>query len=210
MKLPNSAKDFEKIMKNVDFTRVLQITVPILQPVIIGGLWLMISRLDKRADALSKLIAIAEPIPTIDLNVPAPVVLASLYHSVDELADVLEEVIQALRDLDIPSTEDIVKKVKEEVLPEKLDPQDIISDYRDCENGYKRDTPNWLQNKVSKGIYIQGCLIRKGYTQKIVLEYIRKNLEYERRTIYRCMDYELFIILSNLYILDTVKDSKKD
>ena len=60
MKLPNSAKDFEKIMKNVDFTRVLQITVPILQPVIIGGLWLMISRFDKRADALSKLIAIAE------------------------------------------------------------------------------------------------------------------------------------------------------
>ena len=177
MKLPNSAKDFEKIMKNVDFTRVLQITVPILQPVIIGGLWLMISRLDKRADALSALITICEPIPTIDLNLPPPVVLASMYHSVDELADVIEEVIEALRNLDIPSTEEIVRKVKEEILPEKLDPQDIISDYRDCENGYKRDTPNWLQNKVSKGIYIQGCLIRKGYTQKIVLEYIRKTLE---------------------------------
>ena len=176
MKLPNSAKDFEKIMKNVDFTRVLQITVPILQPVIIGGLWLMISRLDKRADALSKLIAIAEPIPTIDLNVPAPVVLASLYHSVDELADVLEEVIQALRDLDIPTTEEIIEKVKEEVLPEKLDPQDIVSDYRECENNYEKDTPKILKNKLSKSIYIQGCLIRKGFAQKVVLEHIRRTL----------------------------------
>ena len=176
MKLPNSAKDFEKIMKNVDFTRVLQITVPILQPVIIGGLWLMLSRLDKRADALSKLIAIAEPIPTIDLNVPAPVVLASLYHSVDELADVLEEVIQALRDLDIPTTEEIIEKVKEEVLPEKLDPQDIVSDYRECENNYEKDTPKILKNKLSKSIYIQGCLIRKGFAQKVVLEHIRRTL----------------------------------
>jgi len=177
MKLPNSVKDFEKIMKNVDFTRVLQITVPILQPVIIGGLWLMISRLDKRADALSKLIAICEPIPTIDLNLPPPVVLASMYHSVDELADVIEEVIEALRNLDIPSTEKIVRKVKEELLPEKLDPKDIISDYRDCENGYERDTPKILKSKISKGIYIQGCLLRKGYAQKAILEYIRKTLE---------------------------------
>jgi len=177
MKLPNSAKDFEKIMKNVDFTRVLQITVPILQPVIIGGLWLLLSRLDKRADALSKLIAIAEPIPTIDLNLPQPVVLASMYHAVDEFTEVLEEVIQMIKDFDIPTTEEIVETIKEEILPEKLDPQDIISDYRDCENGYKRDTPNWLQNKVSKGIYIQGCLLRKGYAQKAILEYIRKTFE---------------------------------
>ena len=111
MKLPNSAKDFEEIMKNVDFTRVLQITVPILQPVIIGGLWLLISKFDKRADALSKLIAIAEPIPTIDLNLPKPVVLASMYHSVSEFSDVLNEVIERLRDLELPTTEEIVKKL---------------------------------------------------------------------------------------------------
>ena len=113
MKLPNSAKDFEKIMKNVDFTRVLQITVPILQPVIIGGLWVLLSRFDKRADALSKLIAIAEPIPTIDLNLPQPVVLASMYHSVDEFSKVLDEVIQRLKDLNIPTTEEIVNDIKE-------------------------------------------------------------------------------------------------
>ena len=176
MKLPNSAKDFEKIMKNVDFTRVLQITVPILQPVIIGGLWLMISRFDKRADALSKLIAIAEPIPTIDLNVPAPVVLASLYHSVDELSDVLEEVIQKLKDLDIPSTEEIVKEIKEEILPEPIDKKEVLSDFQDCLAGYERDTPDFLKSKTTKALYVNSCLLRKGYASKVVKETIREFL----------------------------------
>ena len=148
MKLPETPKDFEKLMKNVDFTRVMQILIPILQPVIIGGLWLGLSKIDSRASALSALITICEPIPTMDLNLPPPVVLASMYHSVDE-----------------------------EILPEKLDPQDIVSDYQDCVNGYERDTPKILQNRVSKGLYLQGCLLRKGYAQKVVLEYIRKALD---------------------------------
>ena len=177
MKLPETSKDFEKLMKNVDFTRVMQIMIPILQPVIIGGLWLGLSKIDKRASALSALITIAEPIPTMDLNLPPAVVLASMYHSVDELADIIEEVIQAIKDLDLPNTEEIVEKVKEEILPEKLDPQEIISDYNDCVNGYERDTPSWLKSKTAKGLYIQGCLIRKGYAQKTVLEYIRKTLD---------------------------------
>jgi len=177
MKLPETSKDFEKLMKNVDFTRVMQIMIPILQPVIIGGLWLGLSKIDSRASALSALITICEPIPTMDLNLPPAVVLASMYHSVDELADIVEEVIQALRDLDLPNTEEIVDKVKEEILPEKLDPSTIISDYGDCLNGYERDTPSWLKSKTAKGLYIQGCLIRKGYAQKTVLEYIRKTLD---------------------------------
>ena len=177
MKLPESPKDFEKLMKNVDFTRVMQIVIPILQPVIIGGLWLALSKMDNRASALSALITIAEPIPTIDMNVPAPVVLASMYHSVDELADIIEEVIQALKDLDLPSTEEIVEKVKEELLPDPIEPQKILSDYQDCLAGYERDTPSWLKSKTAKGLYIQGCLLRKGYAQKVVKEYIRDALD---------------------------------
>ena len=56
MKLPETPKDFEKLMENVDFTRVMQILIPILQPVIIGGLWLGLSKIDKRASALSALL----------------------------------------------------------------------------------------------------------------------------------------------------------
>ena len=176
MKLPETSKDFEKLMKNVDFTRVMQIMIPILQPVIIGGLWLGLSKIDKRASALSALITIAEPIPTMDLNLPPAVVLASMYHSVDELADIIEEVIQALKDLDLPTTEEIVEKVKEEILPEKLDPKEILTDFKDCVAGYERDTPNFLKSKTAKGLYIQGCLLRKGYAQKAIKEIIRDYL----------------------------------
>ena len=166
MKLPETSKDFQKLMENVDFTRVMQIMIPILQPVIIGGLWLGLSKIDKRASALSALITIAEPIPTMDLNLPPAVVLASMYHSVDELADIIEEVIQAIKDLDLPNTEEIVEKVKEEILPEKLDPQEILSDFKDCVAGYERDTPNLLKGKTAKG-----------YAQKAILEYIRDKLD---------------------------------
>ena len=176
MKLPNSAKDFEKIMKNVDFTRVLQITVPILQPVIIGGLWVLLSRFDKRADALSKLIAIAEPIPTIDLNLPKPVVLASMYHSVDEFSKVLDEVIQRLKDLNIPTTEEIVNDIKEEILPEPVDKAKVLSDFQDCVRGYERDTPDFLKSSTTKALYVNSCLLRKGYASKVVKETIREFL----------------------------------
>ena len=176
MKLPNSAKDFEKIMKNVDFTRVLQITVPILQPVIIGGLWLMISRFDKRADALSKLIAIAEPIPTIDLNLPQPVVLASMYHSVDEFGKVLDEVIQRLKDLDIPTAEEIVNDIVEEILPEPVNKAEVLSDFQDCVKCYERDSPNFLKSSTTKSLYVNSCLLQKGYASKVVKETVREFL----------------------------------
>jgi len=176
MKLPESTKDFEKLMKNVDFTRIMQIAIPILQPVMIGGLWLLASRFDKRADALSKLIAIAEPIPTVDLNIPKPVVLASLYHSVDELADVLGDVLEFLQNLEVPSAEVIVEKVKEELLPEPLDVPKTLTDFKQCLKNYEDNTPSFLQNKLTMALYIEACMIRKGYAQKSIKEWIRVKL----------------------------------
>ena len=48
MKLPNSQKDVEELMKNIDWTRTFQVIVPLLQPVIIGGLWLAFARFNKK------------------------------------------------------------------------------------------------------------------------------------------------------------------
>jgi len=92
-------------MKNIDYTRWLQALIPVLQPIIIFGAWLGFAKMDTRADAVSKIIAFAEPIPTIDLNVPKPVVLASLYHSIDEAWDIINQVIsfaQDFGDIEIP------------------------------------------------------------------------------------------------------------
>jgi len=113
-------------MKGIDWNRYLPAIVGIMQPVVIFGLWLGFAKIDKRADALSKLIAIAEPLPfEIDLNVPQPVVLASLYHSVDEALDILEEVITQLENFNFPSIDEIVKRLKEELTPDIIEETEI-------------------------------------------------------------------------------------
>jgi len=122
MKFPKSEKDFQKLMEGIKWNRIIPPLVSVLQPVIIFGLWLGFSKINRRADAVSKLIAIAEPIPTIDLNLPRPVVLASLYHSVDEALDVLTDVIEYIKDIEIPSAEDIIDEAKEEIIPDVKPP----------------------------------------------------------------------------------------
>jgi len=118
---------FEELMKGIDWNRYLPAVVGIMQPIVIFGAWLAFSKMDNRADALSKLITLAEPIPTLDLNIPAPVVLASLYHSVDELADVIEQVIEFIKDLEIPSAEKIIDDIKTEIKEEVPKPEDILT-----------------------------------------------------------------------------------
>jgi len=114
-------------MKGIDWNRYLPAVVGIMQPIVIFGAWLAFSKMNNRADALSKLITLAEPIPTLDLNIPAPVVLASLYHSVDELADVIEQVIEFIKDLEIPSAEKIIDDIKKEIKEEVPKPEDILT-----------------------------------------------------------------------------------
>lgn len=123
---------FKEIMANIDWTRL----VPILQPLIIFGAWIIFSKFDKRADAVSKLIAIAEPIPALDLNVPRPVVLASLYHSMEDALVMLDALAQALEELPGVVSEklqELIKGVKEEIIPEspieKEDVEDLVTQF---------------------------------------------------------------------------------
>ena len=161
----------DQLMKNVDFTRVFQIAIPILQPVIIGGLWLLISRFDKKADALSKLIAIAEPIPTVDLNIPKPVVLASLYHSTSELADVLGDILEFLQNVKVPSAEDIVETVKKELIEDPI--VETVEEILPDDPVFKKQLADCIMNAkdtlgyaywVAGPLWIQGCMLRKGIT----------------------------------------------
>ena len=167
MKLPESEKDFEELMNGIKWNRIIPPLVSVLQPVIIFGLWLGFSKLDKRADAVSKLIAIAEPIPTIDLNLPRPVVLASLYHSVDEALDVLTDVIEFIKDFDIPSAEDIIKEAKDEIKEQvglgELDidqKQQLLSDHSEC----KKYSDVFV---IGKDLAYATCMIRKGWSSKL-------------------------------------------
>ena len=167
MKFPKSEKDFEELMKGIKWNRIIPPLVSVLQPVILFGLWLGFAKLDKRADAVSKLIAIAEPIPTIDLNLPRPVVLASLYHSVDEALDVLTDVIEFIKDIDIPSAEEIIKEAKDEIKEHvplaELDmsqKQQLLSDHNECKK-YADLFP------IGGSLAYAGCMARKGWSSRV-------------------------------------------
>ena len=85
--------NFSEIIKDINWNRVILTVIPLLQPFIIFGSWVVFARMNKKAGVVSKLVAIAEVIPTIDLGVPKEVVLASLYDFTDDTLDLLDSII---------------------------------------------------------------------------------------------------------------------
>jgi len=164
--------DFEELMKNVDYTRWLQALIPVMQPIIVFGAWLGFSMIDKKASAVSKLIAIAEPIPTIDLNVPRPVVLASLYHSTDEALKVLKDVIEFFENIDIPSADEIIEEILEPLDPIIEPTKDFLDALSDCRDNAKENLG--ILYPVGGPLWILSCMQQKGF--KITIEYIKDKL----------------------------------
>jgi len=160
---------FSELMDNVDFTRWLQALIPVMQPIIVFGAWLGFSMFDKKASAVSKLIAICEPIPTIDLNVPRPVVLASLYHSTDEALKVLKDVIEYFQDIEIPSAEEIINEITEPLDPIIEPTKDFLDALSDCRDNAKKNLG--FTYPVAGPFWILSCMQQKGF--KITIEYIK-------------------------------------
>jgi len=164
-------------MKGIDWNRYLPGVISIMQPVIIFGLWLGFAKIDKKADAVAKLIAIAEPIPTIDLNLPRPVVLASLYHAVDEALDVLTDVIEFMKDIEIPSADDIIDAVKEEI----TDPiAEAVDETLPDNPVFKQALADCIMNAKDKlgigywllgPVWIESCMLQKGF--KLTAKWIK-------------------------------------
>ena len=183
--------DFEEIMKNVDWTRWMQIIIPISQPLLIFGAWLTFAKFDKRADALSKFIAMAEPIPAIDLNLPRPVVLASLFHSTETALKILEDVIEFLQDVEIPSAKEVIDEIKEEVEETKEEVKEEVEEkiFETVEEvlpespAFKTALANCVMNaKANLGLtywilgpaWIVSCMQQKGFD--IALNYVKDKL----------------------------------
>ena len=159
--------------------------IPSLIPFIQAGGWYMFTKLDKRANALNNLIALAEIVPAVDLNIPKGVVLAALYDKTEDTLKVLNDLVQTIKEIPITvkqTVADTVSKVKTELgetipdipdIPE-LDPSKILSDFKDCKEGFKRDVKWYARNPISEFGYVSGCLLNKGYAQKTIGEIIKK------------------------------------
>lgn len=105
---------FQEWTEKMKVRQWLQALTPVLAPAVMFGLWLVFAKLDKRADALSKFIAMSEPIPTIDLSLPKPIVLASLYHATEDALKMMEAVLEFFEDLPTEIRK-LFEDVKEEI-----------------------------------------------------------------------------------------------
>ena len=110
--MKKDTESLKDLASNIDWNRALLTVIPLLQPFIIFGAWLTFARLNLKASIVSKIIAIAEPIPTIDLNVPKPVVLASLFDFTEDTLILIEKIIDTLVDVpaEVKQTIDDLKK----------------------------------------------------------------------------------------------------
>jgi hypothetical protein len=177
MKLP---KDIDGIVEKIDWIEAAKVVVPIFQPIILGGLWYAFSNYDKRAEALSRFIAIAEVVPAVDLNLPQGVVLGSMFSSIEEAIEVYDKIIDAIEELP-DSIRDLLKDIKE-TIPTKEDILDPIIEQSDkfkyalaqcIANAQKQFTSKWTY-PLFAGPWIVSCMLQKGFT--VPLSYVKDKL----------------------------------
>ena len=161
-------ESIEEWIEKMKVRQWLQALSPVLAPAVMFGLWLGFAKLDKRADALSKLIALTEPIPTVDLSLPKPVVLASLYHSTEDALKMINTIIDTVAEIP-DALRDLFDDVKE-IIPEKEDIIDpIVEPVKETKNAIDECIDNAVKN-LGYAYYIPGtapawvlsCLIQKG------------------------------------------------
>jgi len=167
MKLP---KDFEEVVKKIDWLETAKLVMPIVQPFVQGALWYGFTNFDKRAQALSRFIAIAEVIPAVDLNLPRGVVLASMYDGIEDALKVWTTLIDTLQNIP-EQVKELIKETKEdieELIPDKDDILDPIKENEaviavgDCIANAKKNL-GYLYYTPAGAVWVYSCMIQKGF-----------------------------------------------
>tara|TARA_Y100000593_G_C4263354_1_gene313402 strand:+ start:804 stop:1250 length:447 start_codon:yes stop_codon:yes gene_type:complete len=103
-----------EILKDINWNRLLLTVIPLLQPFIIFGSWVLFARLNTKASVVSKFVAIAEAIPALDLGIPKEVVLASLYDFSDDTINIVDKLVDTIMDpAGLQATKDALTSLKE-------------------------------------------------------------------------------------------------
>jgi len=114
---------FKKRDDDVPWEAIARAIAPIVAPIILSAVWILLTKFDKRVDWLANMIAVAEIIPTVDLNVPPGIVLGSMYASAEDVQKILTAVVKAgerFTDLSAEDLADLIPKIPQESLGEDL------------------------------------------------------------------------------------------
>jgi len=155
--------------------------IKVFTPFIQAIAWLGLSKFDKRVNAMNNLIAIAEVVPAVDLNLPRGIVLAAMYDKTTDalkmmadLLDVLEDIPENLKNL----IKDMIEESKEAVTG-ILDPvteasHDFQTALGDCRANAQSYLGTGLRYRTIGGFWIISCMAQKGYS--ISSDYIKDKL----------------------------------
>jgi len=165
--------------KEIPWDIIIPEVVKAFTPFIQGITWLAISKVDKKANALNNLIAIAEIIPTIDLGLPRGIVLAAMYDKTGDALDMINQLAQALTGLPAELKKyikDLVDETKKDIEETFIDPvteasHDFQTALNDCHKNAQKTIPKLLYNPITAGLWIQSCMLQKGYD--IGIDYIK-------------------------------------
>jgi len=105
---------FKKREDDVPWEAIARAIAPIVAPIILSAVWVLLTKFDKRVDWLANMIAVAEIIPTVDLNVPPGIVLGSMYASAEDVQRILTAVVEAGEKLAGMDPSDIIPDIPQE------------------------------------------------------------------------------------------------
>ena len=146
--------------------------IKVFTPFIQAITWHGLSKIDPKVNAMNNLIAIAEVVPAVDLNLPRGIVLAAMYDKTTDalkmmadLLDVLEDIPENLKNL----IKDMIDESKEAVT-DFLDPvteasHDFQTALGDCRANAKKEIPGGdLGYRLGGAFWITSCMLQKGYS----------------------------------------------
>jgi len=155
--------------------------IKVFTPFIQAVAWLGLSKVDPKVNAMNNLIAIAEVVPAVDLNLPRGIVLAAMYDKTTDalkmmadLLDVLEDIPENLKNL----IKDMIEESKEAVTG-ILDPvteasHDFQTALGDCRANAQDYLGTGLRYRTLGGLWIVSCMAQKGYS--ISADYVKDKL----------------------------------
>jgi len=168
--------------KDIPWELIVPELVKTFTPIIQGVTWLAISKVDKKANALNNLIAIAEIIPAIDLGLPRGIVLAAMYDKTGDALEMINQLVQAIEDLpgDLKKfIQDQIDETKKDIEETFIDPvteasHDFQTALKDCRDNAQSYLGTGLRYRSLGGLWIVSCMGQKGFS--ISADYIKDKL----------------------------------
>jgi len=169
----------EDILKEIEWSKWLEILIPTLSPLLIAIVWVTLSKFDKKVQTLNSLIAIAEVVPSVDIGLPKGVVLGALYDKGDEAIAAMVAIMESLENIPPFVTEKLeelklllMQQGEEgyEIDPEKYgwppstEPEPPDSVVKECIDQAVKDLGIAYYFPGLAPAWVLSCLIRKGYT----------------------------------------------